>query len=156
MRALYMWGEKYKVLSEIDIYFKKIFFRTEYNSQNINELIKYINKNKINYVCIQNPYLNEKRLFVYKELLKNNNRTIKIKLLISDRGALPNSWFFDVNGFNAESISYNSKYWDHELSEFKEKKTIEYIRKTISTDTSLEKQGKKISAARLRNKLSIG
>ena len=99
---------------------------------------------------IQNPFQNEKRLTIYNYLKSN-----KVNLLISDRGALPNSWFFDSNGFNAESSSYDSKYWDKPLSKEKEKRVLEYINKELNSDKALEKQGKKVGKENLRKKLKI-
>ena len=150
MRAFYLWGKGYQALSEIDTFFDKIFYRTKSNSSSIDDIINFVKKNNIDYIVIQNPYVREDTLYFYKELKKRN-----LKLIISDRGALPNSWFFDLNGFNADSKSYESKHWDHHLPKPKEKKVIEYIQNTISTDISLEEQGKRIGAENLRNKLNI-
>ncbi|WP_320034576.1 hypothetical protein [Halarcobacter sp.] len=149
MNVLYLWKKEYKALCDIDIFFKKKFTFNEYDL-NTKNILDFIKTNKIDIVVIQNPFQNEKRLNIYKYLKKNN-----IKLLISDRGALPNSWFFDPNGFNAESTSYHPKYWDKPLSLLKKQKVQEYIQNEIKSESSLEKQSKRIGKEKLRKKLNI-
>ncbi len=149
MNALYLWAKNYKALSDIDIYFNKTFNLNE-NEVNIQKILAFLKVNQIDLVVIQNPFQNEKRLTIYNYLKSN-----KVNLLISDRGALPNSWFFDSNGFNAESSSYDSKYWDKPLSKEKEKRVLEYINKELNSDKALEKQGKKVGKENLRKKLKI-
>lgn len=149
MNVLYLWGKSYKTLSDIDVYFDKIFNLSE-NEINIENILNFLKTNKIDIIVIQNPFQNEKRLNIYKYFKLN-----KIRVLISDRGALPNSWFFDRNGFNASSQSYDAKYWDNVLSKTKEKRVVEYINYEINNYKSLEKQGSRIGKKNLRKKLNI-
>ena len=150
INALFLWGKAYTALSDIYIHFDNKFFIGENKIINVEDLMEYINLNNINYVVIQNPYINEKRLEIYRFLKEKD-----IKILISDRGALPNSWFFDPNGFNAGSESYLSDIWDIELSEENKKKVKSYIELEVSSDISLENQGKRIGAVKLREQLNI-
>jgi glycosyltransferase involved in cell wall biosynthesis len=151
MNALFLWGIRYKTLSDVNRFFDKRFYRTEEQVyDNIDALIDFINLNNIKCVFIQNPYLNEKRLTIYKTLKEKG-----INLLISDRGALPNSWFFDPNGFNADSSSYNSKYWDKPLSKEREENVLKYINNEVNSDIALELQGKRFGAEALKSKLKI-
>src|SRR5690606_1369079 len=75
--------------------------------------------------------------------------------LVCERGALRNSVFFDPNGFNAESKSYDPLLWDKELSEKARKTTLEYIFQEKSLDESLEKQEDRISVDEIYRKLNI-
>jgi len=149
MQVLYLWKKSFHALSDIDIYFDKIFHRNE-NEINIQNILNFLKINKIEMILIQNPYQNEKRLSIYNYLLEN-----KYKVIVSDRGALPNSWFFDSLGFNAQSDSYNCKYWDHPLSQKKEKRVINYMQNEINNEISLEKQGARLGKTILREKLNI-
>lgn len=149
MNVLYLWGKGFKTLSDIDIYFDKIYNLNE-DKIDTKNILHFLKTNNIDIVVIQNPYQNEKRLTLYKYLKLN-----KYKVLISDRGALPNSWFFDPKGFNADSESYHSKYWDKPLSKSKEKRVLKYIDSEVNSDNSLEKQGKKLGKEVLRKKLNI-
>ncbi|NNH32505.1 hypothetical protein C9413_24555 [Rhizobium sp. SEMIA 4085] len=64
-------------------------------------LLDAIEAEEFNHVFFLNPYGNEHRLSLY-----NAVRSANIHYWVHDRGALPHSWFFDPNGFNADSSSY--------------------------------------------------
>lgn len=149
MNVLYLWGKGYKTLSDIDLYFVKIYNLNE-NEIDIAKILNFLAINQIDMVVIQNPYQNETRLNLYQYLKIN-----RFRVLISDRGALPNSWFFDPNGFNADSSSYDSKYWDKPLSKSKDSRVAQYIKNELNSDKSLEKQGERLGANNLRKKLNI-
>lgn len=89
---------------------------------------------------------NIKKLTIYK-LLKANG----IKLFTSDRGALPNSWFFDPNGFNANSSSYHLDNWNHPITEEREERVQVYIKAHIETDNIIGKQGLMVGGDALHN-----
>jgi len=148
--VLFLWRQSYTTLSDIYNCFSKRFFLSENDIDTTDGLLLFININQIKYVVIQNPYLNEKRLNIFNTLKEK-----RIKLFISDRGALPNSWFFDSDGFNAGSKLYNSSYWDKPLTEEKKKKVFDYIKVELNSDTSLEKQGIRLKSDKLREKLKI-
>lgn len=148
--ALFLWGSGYTALSGIYTHFSKKFFHSEDHFDTFEDLLSFISKNQIDIVVIQNPYINEKRLQLYIQMKQKN-----IDLLISDRGALPNSWFFDPHGFNAESSSYDPIHWDKELSDAKAKRVQHYIDNEINNDTALEKQASRMGAQGLREKLKI-
>jgi len=128
-----------------------VIFKHENNFKNINELEIFYIKHKIRFIIFLNPYGNLIRLSLY---LKIRNNT-KMKFIITDRGALPNSWFFDKHGFNADSKSYSSKYWDKPLTKKKELNVIQYINSDINNSISLESQNNRIGAKNLRIKLNI-
>lgn len=149
MNALFLWKKEFTVLKDINSYFRKVFYLSEYEV-NIENLLEFLILNEISIVVIQNPFFNEKRLAIYRYL-----RLKEIKVLASDRGALPDSWFFDLNGFNSESSSYDTKYWDKPLSKENEELVSLYIRKECENDKALEKQGQRIGKKKLIEKLNL-
>jgi len=114
-------------------------------------LKKTISQLGITRVVFPNPYGNEARLSIYKWCKEN-----KIEILVFDRGALPNSWFFDPNGFNADSASYERKAWDVEIDDDARQETIARISYYLHHAPPLEEQGEQIGAAALATRLKVG
>lgn len=112
-------------------------------------VVEYVQRNNINSVGLLNPYGNEHRLNIYREL-----KTAGINFWVFDRGALPNSWFFD-QGFNYDSNSYRQELWDKKLTDKEDAEITEYISDLKSSEKSLEKNGARTSAEFLREKYSI-
>ncbi|MDK3023791.1 glycosyltransferase [Cupriavidus taiwanensis] len=102
-------------------------------------------------VVFHNPYANPRVKALY-DLVRAN----QFPFLVVERGALPDSVFFDPCGFNADSASYLPERWDRELSEEKRAATLRYIQSAVSDDESLEEQSARLGAASLRRKLNIG
>ncbi|HEF3642163.1 TPA: glycosyltransferase [Campylobacter jejuni] len=125
---------------------EKYFFEDEKFNQD--KLLDFLKQNNINKILFPNPYGNEKRLKIYK-FVKSKN----ISFICFDRGALPDSWFFDTNGFNYDSKSYNEENWDKALSEIQILECKEYINSIIDGNNFLEKQGKR-DLKRLKNSLN--
>ena len=94
---------------------------------------KYLKKNSFDQVFFLNPYGNEHRLNLY-DYCRNND----IRFIVHDRGALPNSWFFDRTGFNAESKLYDKNLWNVELSSEQIFDTEDYIDNLINSEITLE------------------
>ena len=138
------------LLNEVLIEYNLVY-KHENDFNNLEELEKFYIRNHIDFILLPNPYGNEKRLKLYNEFRKSTF----IKYRASDRGALPNSWFFDPNGFNADSSSYDSVHWDKPLAHDREKRVIEYIENEIRNDVALEAQGKRQGGEGLRKKLNI-
>ncbi|VGO17406.1 hypothetical protein PDESU_06002 [Pontiella desulfatans] len=113
-------------------------------------LLRYIKANNITRVLMHNPYATTKRLGFYKAL-----RRRKIPYLIAERGALRDSVFFDPNGFNSDSSSYDSSNWDKPLGKQEEQSVENYIRQEMAEDSSLESQGARRGVAGIRKKLGV-
>ncbi|MBA8666706.1 hypothetical protein H1Q59_02215 [Holosporaceae bacterium 'Namur'] len=128
----------------------KIFYEEEERFKDISYLEEYLKDNNINRVILQNPYSNEIRLKIYNFL-----RERKVEYFVIERGALPNSMFFDRNGFNADSKSYNSENWDFEISEEKREAVLNYISEEKSNDAALEDQSERIATNKLLRQLKI-
>lgn len=105
----------------------------------------------ISMIAFPNPYGNEARLAIYRWC-----RRKKFPYVAFDRGALPDSWFFDPKGFNADSSSYRRKLWDKPLSEDQRLTTVGYIEHCLYQSGALERQGDRIGPRALREKLKIG
>lgn len=71
---------------------EKIFYADDFE--------KFIKSSSITKIIFPNPYGNAVRLQIYEWCRRNN-----FPYLVFERGALPESWFFDSNGFNADSSS---------------------------------------------------
>ena len=114
------------------------------------ELINYLEVNKFTQVGFKNPYGNELRLDLYKAV-----RSKGFPYWVFDRGALPDSWFFDVNGFNADSASYHRVNWDKPLNPEAQKKVRQYIDNLCSSSATLEQNGARKNQDVLRKQLNI-
>lgn len=110
----------------------------------------YIRENHVSRVLFHNPYANEHRLKIFNAVKKQ-----KIPFLISERGALRDSVFFDDTGFNADSTRYDHRYWSQDLTEAQYEHVKSYILHEKSIDTSLEDQPARIGVDSLRRKLGI-
>lgn len=107
--------------------------------------------NGIDKIIFPNPYGNLARLAIYKWCKQNN-----FPYYCYERGALPDSWFFDPNGFNADSVSYLPEYWDKPLSEQQKDDISAYIKECVFGSNFLEKQSDRIGGEALAHKLQIG
>ena len=111
-----------------------LIFISEYEIKNAEKLFLLCEEYSVDFVLMPNPYGNEVRLSLYRILRQQN----EIKYFASDRGALPDSWFFDPNGFNGDSSSYDVENWDIPLTIEREDRVKEYIQKQCSDSTALE------------------
>ncbi|EAK0436530.1 glycosyltransferase [Campylobacter lari] len=132
-----------KIQSKSENFF---FNEDEFSS---NKFLNFIQENHIECVLFPNPYGNEKRLIIY-EFVKNNG----LKFICYDRGALPDSWFFDTKGFNYDSSTYKEENWNKNLTIEEINECKEYINKVLNEDNFLEKQGKR-NPEKLKSKLNI-
>ncbi|SOZ38297.1 putative glycosyltransferase involved in capsule biosynthesis, similar to kpsS (plasmid) [Cupriavidus neocaledonicus] len=113
--------------------------------------MNFLKESRFDRVVFHNPYANSRVKALY-DLVRVNN----FPFLVVERGALPDSVFFDPCGFNADSSSYSPEKWDRELSHEKRTATLQYIQRAVSDDESLEAQSARLGAASLRKKLGIG
>ncbi|MFG5126555.1 capsular polysaccharide export protein, LipB/KpsS family [Campylobacter lari] len=141
-------------IKDVSVYLGKIQSKSEnffFNEDkfNSNKFLNFIQENHIECVLFPNPYGNEKRLIIY-EFVKNNN----LKFICYDRGALPDSWFFDTKGFNYDSPTYKEENWNKKLTIEEINECKEYTNKVLNEDNFLEKQGKR-NPEKLKSKLNI-
>ena len=128
-----------------------VFFIDETLFSSSYDLISYLKTNHFTHIGFKNPYGNTHRLGLYKAIQTNN-----IHYWVFDRGALPDSWFFDPNGFNADSSSYHRDNWDKSLDREAQKKVRQYIDNLCLSSDTLEHNGERKSTDSLRKQLNIG
>lgn len=109
----------------------------------------YLKNNKITRVMFSNPYGIKNRIPLYKYL-----RKINFPVLCFDRGALPDSWFFDI-GFNYDSESYAESNWNKALETNEKDSVRQYIREVLNGENYLEAQNKRIGPAAMRRLLGL-
>lgn len=126
-----------------------VLYKSEHDFAKVMQLVDFVKENAIDQVLMPNPYGNNKRLTCYKKL-----KECKIKVVASDRGALPDSWFFD-KGFNFDSESYSPHEWDKALLLDQQEKVDQYIRQLKKGDSALEKQGDRFGAIQAKKLLGI-
>lgn len=129
----------------------ELIFLSEGLFEGPDDLIRYVEDNLIERILFLNPYGNEHRLSLYQAI-----RNKKIDYIIFDRGALPNSWFFDSNGFNFESSSYHPNSWMHELTQEQYDKTKNYLFELCNSENTLEANSPRKTARYLREKYQVG
>lgn len=115
------------------------------------EFRQMLDHNDIDLILFNAPYGNKARQNIYEWSRKEN-----FPYLVFERGALPDSWFFDSKGFNADSLTYNEEYWNIELDELKIESVKNYIYKCFNEKTPLELQDSRIGSRSLSDKLRIG
>lgn len=137
----------FKSLREVIPLLGKIFYRHESEFSSSDEFVEVVKGESIDQVLFLNPYGNEERLAIYKRCKEEN-----ITFIVYDRGALPRSWFFDTNGFNAESQSYSEELWNKDLSEEQNYLAEKYISNLCTSEETLEENGERLGAYAFRKK----
>jgi hypothetical protein len=102
-------------------------------------------------VIFHNPYVNEHMLSLYRKVREHG-----FPYIVVERGALPNSVFFDPAGFNADSDSYHERHWNHPLSESERASTLAYMQRSIVEDDTLEEQPTRRGETATRRALKVG
>ena len=101
-------------------------------------LLDIIALNNIKMFLFPNPYGNPARQAIY-----NWCRLNSFPYLCFERGALPDSWFLDENGFNADSLSYKNIDYSKNLSQEVCDDVSHYIYSCLQDKQPLEIQGER-------------
>ncbi len=128
----------------------EIVFMDETLFSDSSALISQIKNNAITTVGFKNPYGNPHRLGLYQAIKKE-----KLPYWVFDRGALPDSWFFDPKGFNTDSQSYQRQQWDIPLKPNQQAKVRAYIDNLCNSNQTLEKNGKRKTQQALRQQFNL-
>lgn len=115
------------------------------------DFANFLKSYQITKILFPNPYGNAARLRIYEWCKKNG-----FPFLVFERGALPESWFIDGNGFNSESSSYLEDRWNKEFLPAEEDEVEKYIASVLGEQQALEAQGVRLGGAGLAQKLRIG
>lgn len=140
----------YKSILDVLPHFGLLDYKSEYDFDNSKDFIRFLKDNNYSRTIMPNPYGNEKRLSLYHALKEHG-----MDFIVMDRGALPDSVFFDNRGFNADSSSYDPEMWDVELSLDEMELVNTYMANLRTSDIALEKQGSRVGADALAEKLNI-
>jgi predicted glycosyltransferase involved in capsule biosynthesis len=111
----------------------------------------FVSEEGFTQVFFLNPYGNEHRLGLYNAI-----KSTGIRYITYDRGAFPDSWFFDRKGFLGESLSYERKKWDFPLSDEDRDSVLAYIDELATGNRTLEINGERKGAEHLRSDLGVG
>lgn len=86
------------------------------------QLIRALDEEGFTRVLFLDPYGDDHRCFLYRGLKAAGRR-----LAAWGQGGLPNSWFFDREGFRADSSSYEATHWDRPLDEDERRRTLDWL-----------------------------
>jgi predicted glycosyltransferase involved in capsule biosynthesis len=112
--------------------------------------LAFVRERAIDRVVFHNPYANEQMLALYRAVRDNG-----IAFLVCERGALPDSVFFDACGFNGESTSYDEQHWRRQLGEGEQQAVADYIRDLKCNGSALEEQPERLGPRALRKQLKL-
>lgn len=139
----------YRSLHQILFAFGDITFRHERSFALPESIVEHVVRQGFDQVLMPNPYGNTQRLACYRAL-----RARGLRVIASDRGALPDTWFFD-HGFNQDSPSYAPPQWNWPLSHAQRSYVRNYMSKVRSSSAALEQQGPREARERLRRGLGL-
>lgn len=139
----------YKSIEEEISKWGNITYYQESKFEKAEDIIDYIRNSSYDVVMMPNPYGNERRRWCYQHLRNHN-----FPVIVFDRGALPESWFFD-QGFNADSLSYHPLNWDRPLTSEQHVEIKQYIEDVKYKLAPLEKQGKLHTKKEIFDRLGI-
>lgn len=143
LRQIMPWFEKF-------ISAKEYFFFDNEGKFDSKSFLNFFNQNNITHIIFPNSHGNDKRIEIFKFV-----REKKLPYIVFDRGALPDSWFFDEKGFNYDSLSYNEENWNNSLNDEQRAKTLAYIKEVLKGDKFLEQQGSRVGSEELKRKLGL-
>lgn len=128
-------------------YLGEVEYRSEYTFNSTEDFKNFLTANNIVKLFFWNPYGNETRLQLYKWAKSAN-----FPFIVFERGALPDSWFIDETGFNADSSKYDHENWQHIQGEVLDETSF-YIDNLIECGHTLEANGARLGKELLRENL---
>jgi len=139
----------YRSLRRIMPVFGEVTFRHERTVEPPEGIVEIFRREGFHQVLMPNPYGNPQRLACYRVLRKAG-----LRVIASDRGALPDAWFFD-HGFNQDSPSYEPAAWDRPLGDADRERVRRYVAELRSSSLALEAQGPRDGHDALRRQLGL-
>jgi predicted glycosyltransferase involved in capsule biosynthesis len=119
-------------------------------NQNINAIVEKISSLDVQNIIFWNPYGSEWRLNLYEKLRVHN-----YQIIVAERGALPNSFYFDAKGLCIESDSYQEYKNITVINESERVEVKNYLFNLRYSSSALESQSPRIGAGAVRLKLNI-
>ncbi|KIT14252.1 glycosyltransferase [Jannaschia aquimarina] len=117
----------------------------------VDGVLRYVDDHAITRIGFLNPYGNRLRRHIYEGV-----RARGLPLWTFDRGALPDSWFFDPGGFNADSATYHVPNRPAELTPEERLKIDRYVRDLRISGATLESNGSRKGPEYWRQVLGLG
>jgi hypothetical protein len=127
-----------------------VFALDDAKNQDVDSVIERISKYNVNSIIFWNPYGSDWRLSLYKKL-----RELRYQVIVAERGALPDSFYFDEEGLCVESNSYSKFYKHTEIDDEKRFAVKQYIWELRYGSSALEFQSSRVGAGAIRLKLDI-
>jgi len=106
---------------------------------------------RVSLILLPNPYRNPARQAIYQWC-----RSGKFPFLIFERGALPDSWFFDDSGFQSDSRNLAPTVWNRSISDDERRSAKSYIKWCLEGHRTLEPQGPRVDPVQLKSKFRVG
>jgi len=125
------------------------FFDEEAGRLDTSKLRRALEDGRVDRILFPNPYRNSARLSILSWCREN-----EFPFVVFERGALPDSWYFDNSGFTADSRSYSRENWDHELTSAQIEGVSSYVDLCLSGRNTLEAQGDLVGASILSSELA--
>lgn len=113
-------------------------------------LESFIRHHGVTRVLFFNPYQT-----AHMRRLQDWTRELGVPFLVGERGALPNSSFYDPNGFLADSSTYDPAVWNQPLTPAQERRTTNVLTDLKSAKPALENQPPPIGGEALRRRLGL-
>lgn len=108
-------------------------------------------RDRFTQILFLNPYGNDHRLALY-----DSARSAGLRTIAFDRGALPDSWFFDRDGFLGTSGSYAPSRWNNSLPPDRQDRVRSWIQHFREGSKTLEENETPQGVEYWRNALGIG
>lgn len=132
-------------------YWGEVVYKAPDDFRTQDDFLGFISLNKISRVVFANPYASEKVRDLFDAVKK-----VGVKFVICERGALPNSYFYDSNGFLFDSGSYSNDKWLNISNDENGIFIKNYARELFFGNAALEAQMPPIGITELREKYKIG
>ncbi|MBA3519169.1 MAG: hypothetical protein H0T75_16385 [Rhizobiales bacterium] len=86
------------------------------------QILQAFSDKQIDRILVADPHASPERMRAYQAV-----RGASVPFLAFGRGALPGSWFFDPDGFEADSRTYDRENWDFPLPNEARAATLQYL-----------------------------
>lgn len=127
---------------------ERMFFdEEEFNAQ---RFLDFKEAHKITCFLCFNPYARDKIQGIYQFMREN-----QIPLYVFERGAFPDTWYFDNSGFLCDSNNYNERLWNRPITQEQREATFVYIESLLNSNVFLEPNNEPISKECLKRNLGI-
>lgn len=108
--------------------FGRYRIRPEGDFADSDQLIRALDEEGFTQVLFLNPYDDDHRCSLYNGLKAAGRR-----LVVWGQGGLPDSWFFDREGFLADSPSYQAARWDRPLDDAARRRMLDWLAESSPT-----------------------